>query len=137
MIEPGRPARDWLLDRSAPAELDRLRQVLGRRAPSATWHSSDEPKALATARHLTDRSLRTWPALREAHRSDWFATHEEFRAAVRDAFAEPARAARPGWEPLAGTRTRVSAVVADLIARDGTELVLVGHGTAWTLLVSS
>ena len=80
--------------------MQQLHEVLHRRAPSAAWHSSDEPKAIATAQSLTTGPVRTWPALREAHRSDWFATHEEFHAAVLDAFNEPARSARPGWEPL-------------------------------------
>jgi len=116
--------------------MQQLREVLHRRAPSAAWHSSDEPKAIATAQLLTTGPVRTWPALREAHRSDWFATQEEFRAAVLDAFNEPARSARPGWEPLDQTRQRISAAVADLVDQKGDNLVLVGHGTAWTLLIS-
>ena len=137
MIEPGRPARTWQLDPGRSDELVRLSGVLARRAPSAAWHSSDEPKAVATAHRLTDGPVTTWAELQEARRSDWFETHQEFRAAVREAFAAPARSARPGWEPLAATRDRIGAVVGDLLGRSGgVDLVLVGHGTAWTLLVS-
>ena len=111
--------------------------MLERRAPAATWHSSDEPKAVATAQQLTDASVIIGAELQEARRSDWFDTQQAFRAAVREAFAAPDRSARPGWEPLARTRRRVGAVVAELLRRGGGEdLVLVGHGTAWTLLVS-
>lgn len=136
LIQPGRPAHTWPLDPSQTEGMQRLRKVLRSRAPSAAWHSSDEPKAVATAQLLTSGSVCTWPALREAHRSDWFATHEEFQAAVLDAFDEPARPARPGWEPLDRTRHRISTAVADLVDQGGDQLVLVGHGTAWTLLIS-
>jgi broad specificity phosphatase PhoE len=74
--------------------------------------------------------------MREAHRSDWFANHAEFRAAVFKAFNHPGRPARPGWEPLDETRQRISAAIAQLVAEMGDELILVGHGTAWTLLIS-
>lgn len=136
LIQPGRAASTWPLDPSRTSEVQQLLPVLRRRAPAAVWHSSDEPKAVATARLLTNEVVGTWPALREAHRSDWFATHEEFRAAVLNAFDEPSRSVRPGWEPLDETRRRISTAVADIRDRDGDELVLVGHGTAWTLLIS-
>ena len=111
-------------------------EVLQRRARSASWHSSDEPKAIATARLLTSQTVTLSSALREVHRSDWFATHQQLQAAFLDAFSDPARPARPGWEPLDHARLRVTAAVAEIVAQDGDELVLVGHGTAWTLLVS-
>lgn len=137
LIQPGRAASTWQLDASScGAEMQRLRCVLGQRAAAAVWLSSDEPKALATAHLLTPNTVTTWPALREAHRSDWFATHEAFRAAVLDAFDDPTRPGRPGWESLDGTRQRISTAVAELVDHGGDELVLVGHGTAWTLLIA-
>ena len=137
MIKPGRPASTWPLDPLASTEqMHVLRRVLDERAPSAAWHSSDEPKAFATARLLTAGPVRTLPALREAHRSDWFANHAEFRAAVFEAFNHPGRPARPGWEPLDESRQRISAAIAQLVAETGDGLILVGHGTAWTLLIS-
>jgi len=113
-----------------------LRSALEDRAPTATWYSSDEPKAVATAHLLTAGQVQEWPALREAHRFDWFASHEEFRAAVLDAFSQPSRSARPGWEPLDYTRRRISDAVGQIVDENGDDVVLVGHGTAWTLLLS-
>lgn len=89
-----------------------------------------------TARLLTPQPIRTWADLREVRRADWFTTHEGLRAAFLDAFDEPARPARSGWEPLDQARLRVTSVVAGLITQDSGDLVLVGHGTAWTLLVA-
>ena len=106
------------------------------RVQSASWCSSDEPKALATARALTDGEIEVEPALREAIRTDWFPRQDQFRAAVLDAFEDPSRGGHPGWEPLDQTRQRISAAVARIIHRSSADLVLVGHGTAWTLLVS-
>lgn len=136
LIEPGQAASTWELDWSRTEETSQLRKVLQRRAPSATWHSSDEPKAVATAQLLTTQLVSTWSSLREVHRADWFSTHQELGAAFLDAFDEPTRPARPGWEPLDQARLRVTSAVTELVAQDGDELVLVGHGTAWTLLVS-
>ena len=55
---------------------------------------------------------------------------------VRRAFDHPAQPAHPGWEPLARTRERVGAVRRLLEEHPGRDLVLVGHGTAWTVLRS-
>jgi broad specificity phosphatase PhoE len=42
-----------------------------------------------------------------------------------------------GWEPLATCRHRVTTTARGLVADNpGTDLVLVGHGTAWTVLVA-
>ena len=61
----------------------------------------------------------------------------DFRAAVRRVFTEPDVAAVPEWEPLAATRERLlPAVRRILAAHPGEDIVLVGQGTAWTLLVS-
>jgi len=136
-IQPGRAASTWPLDPSANTEeMHRLRSLLEDRAPTAAWFSSGEPKAVATARLLTTGPVRVLPTLREAHRSDWFETHEEFRAVVLDAFSRPDRPARPGWEPLDQTRRRISEAVVQLVGQESDDLVLVGHGTAWTLLIS-
>lgn len=113
-----------------------LRSALEVRARTAAWYTSDEPKAVATAHQLTAGQVQEWPALREAHRFDWFATHEEFREAVLEAFSQPSRSARPGWEPLDDTRRRVSDAVSQIVDENGDDVVLVGHGTAWTLLLS-
>jgi len=105
--------------------------------PVGAWFSSPEPKAVATAHALTATDVTVVPDLREARRrAVWFDDGEEFRRVVRRAFAHPEQAPAPGWEPLDCTRRRVVAAVRDLLARSAGDLVLVGHGTAWTLLVA-
>lgn len=65
----------------------------------------------------------------------WFADQGEFVGCVGRAFAEPAGRALPGWEPLDVTRTRLLDAMADVVPGPK-PTVLVGHGTAWTLLVA-
>jgi broad specificity phosphatase PhoE len=49
----------------------------------------------------------------------------------------PDVAAVPEWEPLAATRERLLPAVRRILAvHPAEDIVLVGHGTAWTLLVS-
>ena len=103
---------------------------------AASWHTSDERKAVDTARALTDADVNVVSKLREAIRDDWFPHQDQFRAAVLAAFAGPALPARPGWEPFDQTRRRIRAAVDRIVERSPTDVVLVGHGTAWTLLVS-
>lgn len=103
------------------------------------WFSSPEPKALGTARRLTDSDVTVVAALREheRHETHWFDDPGEFRATVRRAFDLPAEPALPGWEPLAVTRDRLVPVVHRILAgHPDDQIVLTGHGTAWTLLVS-
>ncbi len=100
----------------------------------AVWFSSPEPKALATAQLLTDEPVDVVSDLREheRHSTDWI---DDFEPVVRRAFDHPGLSAYAGWEPLAVTRTRVvTAVAAILDQHPDHDVVLVGHGTAWTLL---
>jgi broad specificity phosphatase PhoE len=136
LIEPGRPTSGWRLKDPPAPELRRLRAFLEANVSSATWHSSSEPKALATARALTDREVEVDPGLREVIRTDWFPDRRDFEAAVSQGFAAPSRAARPGWESFDQARGRVGRVLAGIVERSTTDVVLVGHGTAWTLLVA-
>jgi broad specificity phosphatase PhoE len=56
---------------------------------------------------------------------------------VRRAFAQPGVPAYQGWEPLAGCRERTARAVDGIrAAHSEDEVVLVGHGTAWTVLAS-
>lgn len=129
----GRPPHAWELDPAGFAAIEKLRASHLIPA-SATWFSSSEPKALGTSRRLTDLQVQVVDDLREHERNS---THwiDDFSGAVRRAFASPDEAAAPGWEPLRITRDRVVPAVREIIAdhRDD-EIVLVGHGTAWTLL---
>jgi broad specificity phosphatase PhoE len=130
-IDPDVPAHEWSLD---PAYVGDVR-ALGSHLPRhPRWFSSPEPKALGTARLLTEEpvSVVDEPREHERHMTDWF---PDFGDVVRRAFEHPDAPAYAGWEPLARTRQRVvSAVVAILEQHPDSEIVLVGHGTAWTLL---
>ena len=100
--------------------------------PVATWHSSPEHKGLATACLLTEVPVTVVDDLREQVRDGpWV---ESFEAVVRRAFSIPDRPAAPGWEPLTKCRGRVATAVREIL-RDhpDRDVVLVGHGTAWTV----
>ena len=135
-IERGLLPSAWELDPAGFDEVWELR-ASGRLPRRARWFSSPEPKALATAHLLTDGEVGVVDGLREQVRdsADWI---EDFEATVRRAFAEPEVPAHDGWEPLAATRDRVVATVRGLVEEHGGEdLVLVGHGTAWTVLAAT
>jgi broad specificity phosphatase PhoE len=102
----------------------------------ATWFSSPEAKALATARLLTDGEVEVVGALREQVRLQvgWI---DDFDAVLAEAFAHPERPAYDGWEPLAATRLRVVTAVRELLLSHPTgDLVLVGHGTSLALVAA-
>ena len=134
LIDRSRPAHEWNLD---PAYDDDVRALRGRLPQGAAWYSSPEPKAFLTARLLTDEPIEVVPDLREHERagSDWV---EDFEAVVHRAFARPDVPAHDGWEPLTRCRTRVVRAAATILSTHrGIDVVLVGHGTAWTCLVSA
>ncbi|HEX6249645.1 MAG TPA: histidine phosphatase family protein [Nocardioidaceae bacterium] len=137
-VDRSSPPHAWALDpagRSAIAEL----RASGRLPDDARWFSSPETKALETARMLTDGEVTVVPELREheRHSTVWFDDPQEFRAVVRRAFEDPDQPALEGWEPLACTRDRLVPVVRRILAdHPDEEVVLAGHGTAWTLLVA-
>jgi broad specificity phosphatase PhoE len=84
---------------------------------------------------LTDGDVGVVDALCELRRgAAWV---DDFQATVVRAFAEPAVAAYDGWEPLEECRARVTKAVSGILsAHAGEDVVLVGHGTAWTVLAS-
>ena len=150
--DTGQPAEQWLLDPAGVPDL--LGLAASHRVPSDTpTYSSAEPKALGTA-HVLAHPDRPVDAAR-AHlcgcsavtvveelgehrrRPRWFDDPAEFRDAVRRAFADPLTASVPEWEPLVDLRDRLVPAARRLLDRHPeTDVVLVGHGTAWTLLVS-
>ncbi len=133
-----RPPHEWRLATGAHVAIAELRHS-GLLPDDALWFSSPEPKALDTAGMLTDREVGVVPELREheRHSTVWFDDPQEFRAVVRRAFEVPDRPALEGWEPLASTRDRLVPVVRRiLLDHPDEEIVLTGHGTAWTLLVA-
>ena len=128
-------AHTWGLDPVGHPEIDELR-TSGRLPADALWFTSPEPKTRATARRLTGREVEVVDDLREheRHSTAWL---DDFPAVVRRAFDHPAQPAHAGWEPLARTRERVVGAVRRLLEEHpGRDLVLVGHGTAWTVLRS-
>jgi broad specificity phosphatase PhoE len=133
LVDRTRPAHEWNLD---PAYDDDVRALRIRLPLVARWYSSPEPKAFMTARLLTEEPIEVVADLREheRHSTDWV---EDFDALVRRAFAEPEVAAYDGWEPLARCRDRVARAASDVLAsHGGDDVVMVGHGTAWTCLLS-
>lgn len=137
-VDPAVPAAQWELAVDAADEIRTISEV---GQAGARWCTSPEPKAVATARLLAPASavelVEVVSDLREAERTAvWFDSQAEFVAVVRQAFQRPEHAVMPGWEPLARAQARVVAAVR-LLLDEERPLVLVGHGTAWTLLVAS
>jgi broad specificity phosphatase PhoE len=135
LVDRTRPAHAWELDPAGYDDVWALRGS-GRLPARAAWFSSPEPKALATAELLTDGEVGVVDAFREHVREspEWI---EDFDDAVRRAFAVPDAVAVPGWEPLNLCRDRVvRSAEGVLSAHPDTDVVLVGHGTAWTVLVA-
>lgn len=131
---PGVPAATWVLDPASYDDVWALRSS-GRLPLRAAWFTSPEPKAIQTAGLLTDGEVGVLDDLREHERSE--ERVDDFPAAVRRAFAHPAAPAVEGWEPLAACRDRVTRAVRRIREVHGDDdVVLVGHGTAWTLVVA-
>ncbi|MBA3782539.1 MAG: histidine phosphatase family protein [Nocardioides sp.] len=135
LVDTSMPAHTWELDPQGYDDIWALRES-GRLPARAAWFSSPEPKAIGTAALLTDSQVGVIDDLAEHHRdsTDWI---DDFDATVRRAFAEPDLPAYDGWEPLAECRRRVVAAVRPVVATLGEDdVVLVGNGTAWTVLVA-
>lgn len=135
LADRNRPAAEWELDPGGFDDIWELRES-SRLPDRARWFCSPEPKAVQTAQLLTESEVGIVEGLREHVRatSDWIG---DFEAVVGQAFERPDVPAYDGWEPLARCRDRVTATVRGLQAEhDGADLVLVGHATAWTVLVA-
>jgi len=132
LTDPSRPASEWELD---PTGFDAVWALRERMPDRAAWFCSPEPKAVQTAQLLTDAQVGIVDELREHERAaGWI---EDFEAVVRRAFAEPETGAAPGWEPLTVCRDRVVPAVRRILeVHDDHDVVLVGHGTAWTVLAA-
>lgn len=132
------PAERWELAFDAGEQLVALRDS-GVLPNQARWFCSPEPKALATARALTDGGVGIVDGLREMIRpAESWRGAEEWGAIVRASMTELDAPALPGWETGRATTERVTGVVGRIReACPDEELVLAGHGTAWTLLVAA
>lgn len=132
-----RPSWEWLLAPGAAEGAERLR-TSGALPEQARWVSSPEPKAVSTAGLLTRTEVHPDDGLREALRDPAWLDRDEFERLVLLSFAHPDVSVRDGWEPLAMTRERVARAARRAVrAADGADVVLVGHGTALTMLVSA
>jgi broad specificity phosphatase PhoE len=132
------PASEWDLHPDAHVGLAALRRS-GVLPADARWFTSPEPKAHGTARALTDTAVGVVDGLREMARpaEPWHGA-ETWNAVVHRSMTQPDTPARPGWETARATADRVAGAVRriqDSCPDD--DLVLVGHGTAWTLLVAT
>jgi broad specificity phosphatase PhoE len=133
LVDGTHPAHEWPLD---PAYADEVLALRPRLPAHAAWFSSPEPKALETARLLTDGPVAVVDDLRE-HERHTTDRVDDFAGVVRRAFERPEVAAYAGWERLADTRLRVAAALAGILDQHPRQdVVLVGHGTAWTLVRS-
>jgi broad specificity phosphatase PhoE len=133
LVDPDRPPASWTLDPAGYDEVWALR-TSGRLPARAAWFCSPETKAIETAQLLTDARVGIVDDLREQERS-WV---DDLAATLRRAVAVPDRAAHPGWETVEACRARLLAAVVPLMSAHGDEdMVLVGHGTAWTLLAAA
>jgi len=135
LVERDQPASAWSLDPAGYDDIWALRSQ-ARLPHRAGWFCSPEPKAVETAQLLTDAPVGIVDDLREQVResTDWI---DDFSGTGRRAFAEPHLSAYPGWESLDRCRERVVAAVRPILAAHGDEdVVLIGHGTAWTLLAA-
>lgn len=142
LVRHGLPSQDWTrvpadwdLDPAGFDDVWALRES-GRLPARAVWFCSPEPKAVGTAQLLTEGDVGVVEDLAE-HRRDTTERIDDFADVVREAFAHPDTAAYAGWEPLRACRDRVVPAVRRILdVHAGEDVVLVGHGTAWTLTVA-
>jgi broad specificity phosphatase PhoE len=133
-IDPSRPAAAWELDGERCEQVHRLARC-GLLPADARWCSSDEPKAVQTARMLApDTVVEQVAELREQRRpAGWV---EDYAVRIHRSLVRPDEPAAQGWETADSTRARVVQAVRTLVEETPGDLVLVGHGTAWTLAVA-
>jgi broad specificity phosphatase PhoE len=133
-INPSRPAAAWELDRERCEQVHLLARA-GVLPLEARWCSSDEPKAVQTARMLAGGAdVEQVPELREQRRpAGWV---DDYAVRIHRSLVRPDEPAADGWETADSTRERVVRAVRALVEETLGDLVLVGHGTAWTLAVA-
>ncbi|HZI98053.1 MAG TPA: histidine phosphatase family protein [Actinomycetales bacterium] len=136
-IDPQAPPHEWSLDGEARDAVLALASS-GVLPDDVRWLSSDEPKAVQTAEMLAEEMVSSQdveqvPGLREQRRpAGWI---DDYAVRVHRSLVREDEPSSEGWETSAETRQRVTGAVRDAVSSDD-EAVLVGHGTAWTLLVS-
>jgi len=130
VIDPGRPAREWVLDGGAAASVTRLADALRDMEVDGIL-TSPEPKASGTARLIASElglAVTEDSGLREqgGDRLPWFSDPEDFFAAVAEHFARPHNAVL-GAESSTGAVNRFAAAI-DRACADCRFPVVVTHG---------
>jgi broad specificity phosphatase PhoE len=123
---------------SASADVLRLGAsgVLPKLATSV-WVSSAERKAIQTAELLTSNDISVVDDLHETRRT-WQPEPQGFAAIIERGFLDPLVNHAPGWEPFAAATERLPRATCRTVkAADRGDVVMVSHGTAWTLLASA
>ncbi|HTE49396.1 MAG TPA: histidine phosphatase family protein [Kofleriaceae bacterium] len=135
-LDPTTPAGEWHL--AADGSVDALRRSAAL-PETAAWFTSPEPKARETAALLGPASATVVADLREAGRGDgWFADPAAFERAVAGFLTDGTIPPGLAWETRAAVTARIVAAVEGILAANpGRDCVVVGHGTALTLLVAS
>lgn len=135
--DPSLPPWEWTLAETAAEDTRALRGA-GVLPGGACWVSSPEPKAVATARLLTEGDVGIDDDLREAGRDGAYVTPSMFAERVRRSFDHVEEAVAPGWESLSRAQERLVGAARRAAKRAaGRDVVLLGHGTALTMLVAA
>ncbi|MGC0143200.1 histidine phosphatase family protein [Pseudactinotalea sp. Z1732] len=134
-ITEAAPPRQWEL--AAGADVGPLLGA-GALPTAASWFTSPEPKARQSAALLTGEPVQVLPALAEVARDGALLPAAEFRAATRDYLTTGKAPSGATWEPrVEATMRIVDGALAALESSTHPACVLVGHGTAFTLLVAA
>jgi len=137
-IEPQKDVRRWSLNAVGRARVAALVDQPGALARTRRVISSDETKALETARPLASAlgvELEIRPQMHENDRSaTGFLPPQEFEAVADAFFANPSESVR-GWETADDAQRRIlSEVEACLTGPQEGDVLFVGHGAVGTLL---
>ncbi|TKW67695.1 MAG: histidine phosphatase family protein [Paracoccus denitrificans] len=137
-IEPEKEVPRWSLNEIGRARVAALAERPGLLAATTRIISSEEVKALETARTLAEAlgvELELRPLMHENDRSaTGFLPGDEFEAVADAFFAEPTRSVR-GWETALGAQERIMTEVERCLnAHRHGDVLLVGHGGVGTLL---
>jgi broad specificity phosphatase PhoE len=137
-IDPATDVRRWSLNETGAARVAALARNPGRLRGTTRVISSDETKALETARPLAEAlgaTLEIRPLMHENDRSaTGFLPPPEFEQVADAFFAQPDASVR-GWETARAAQTRIlSEVAAALTTPDRGAVLFVGHGAVGTLL---
>ena len=138
VIDHAKDVRRWSLNPKGQARVAALAACPGALSATVRVISSDETKALDTARPLA-AALGITPEIRPMmHENDRRATGflppDVFEAVADQFFANPATSIR-GWETAQAAQRRILAEVEACLARPQTgDILFVGHGAVGTLL---